>query len=84
MTIREEICMDIALMAPASGLHRAIEHPEDLTLKGDLGLTNFELVRIVAGLEKKYGVTIPRQTIESAVTVDGLVDFVAQKVGTRQ
>lgn len=48
-------------------------------LRGELGLTSFDLISLISEVEEKYNVHIEETDLESIITVQDLINYIESK-----
>lgn len=51
----------------------------DSKLRGELGLSSFDLVSLVSDVEDKFGITIADEDIVNIITVEDLIKYIESK-----
>ena len=56
-----------------------VEITEESSFKDDLGADSLDLFELVMSLEEEFGVEIPSEDLEKLLTVQDVIDYLADK-----
>jgi acyl carrier protein len=75
--IKSEIAAVLAGIAPEAELD---EVPADQNLREELDIDSYDFLSLLIGLNEQLGVDIPEADYEKLVTLDNLIDYLAERL----
>lgn len=63
------------------GKYTEFEVRENSSLMGDLGLSSFDLVSIVAEFEERFSISVEDRDLMNFVTVKDIIEYLEEKTG---